>query len=187
MSTTRPSGHDEYDSVGDRDQEEPSTLILETSTVANLRKTEETTGDDEETEVKADEGARTGIRCRETDKRGQTESGATTTTKEEEADTKVGSTVGEARNTKHAVRPVEGQETSMHPEEQRRVTEDSGRVGPLRGEYEEEDDNDESWHDTREDGWETVACGKAKNGAATAPKGEAKGRAEDREVENPHV
>ena len=63
--------------------------------------------------------------------------------KGEEADAKVWSTTGEERNTKHALWQAEGQETSMHPEERQRVTEDSGRVGPLRGKYEEEDDNDE--------------------------------------------
>jgi hypothetical protein len=35
---------------------------------------------------------------------------------------------------------------------------------PLRGEY-EDDNDDESWHDAREDRWETAACGKAKDGA----------------------
>ena len=51
---------------------------------------------------------------------------------------------------------MEGQETSMHLEEPQRVTEDDGRMTPLRGEYEEEDDNDESWHDAREDWWEAT-------------------------------
>ena len=58
---------------------------------------------------------------------------------------------GEARNTKHAIRPVEGQETSMPTEEAQRTTNDDGRMAPLRGKYEEEDADDESWHDARED------------------------------------
>ena len=70
---------------------------------------------------------------------GQTELGGITATKGEEANTEVGSTEGESHNTKHALWPAEGQETSMHPEERQRFTEDSGRVGPLRGEYETED------------------------------------------------
>ena len=118
---------------------------------------------------------------------GQTESRGTTTTKGEEANAEVGSTASEACNRKHALRPAEGQQTSMHPEERQQVTEDSGRVGPLRGKYEEEDDNDKSWHDAREDGWETAACGKAKNRATTEPEAEAKGRAEEEEVGNRHV
>ena len=68
-----------------------------------------------------------------------------------ETDAKVGPTAGEVSNTEHAIRPVEGQETSMHFEEPQRVTDDDSRMTPLRGEYEEEDDNDESWHDAIED------------------------------------
>ena len=76
---------------------------------------------------------------------------------------------GEARNTKHAIRPVEGQETSMHMEELQQATDDDGRMAPLRGEYEEED-NDESWHDAREDWWEMTAYGKAMNGDEAVPR-----------------
>ena len=57
------------------------------------------------------------------------------------------------RNEKHAMRPVEGQETSMHMEEPHRATDDDGRITPSRGEN-KEDGNDESWHDAREDWWE---------------------------------
>ena len=71
----------------------------------------------------------------------------------------------------------------MHPEERQRVTEDSGRVGPLRGKYEEEDDNDESWHDAKEDGWETVSYGQGQYGAAV----EEEARVEEEEVGNRHV
>jgi hypothetical protein len=90
------------------------------------------------------------------------------------------------RNTKHALWPVEGQDTSMHPEEPQRVTDDDGRMTPLRGEY-EEDNDDESRHDAREDGWEMTACAKAKDGAGTEPEGGAKGRVGEEEVGNWHV
>ena len=138
VSTRRPSRLDEYDSVGDREWEEPSTPIRETSAVADRRKTEETAGDGEESEVEVDEATNTGFRCGETDERGhedQTESRAATTTKEEEleADAEVGTTASEGREAKHALRPAEGQETSMHPEERQRVTDDDGRVKPSRG------------------------------------------------------
>ena len=63
------------------------------------------------------------------------------------------------------------------------MIDDSGRVGPLRGEYEEEDDNDESWHDAKEDGWETVSYGQGQYGAAV----EEEARVEEEEVENRHV
>ena len=56
----------------------------------------------------------------------------------------------------------------------------------MRGEYEEEDNNDVSWQDAREDGWETAASGKAKNEAAPEPKEEVKGRAGEEEVRNRH-
>ena len=98
-------------------------------------------------EVEADEVTGTGIRYEMADGRGQngqTESRGTTTTKGEEADAEVRSMTSEGRITKHAPRSAEGQEASMHPEGPQRVTKVNGRVGPLRGEYEEEDDNDES-------------------------------------------
>ena len=66
----------------------------------------------------------------------------------------------------------------MHSEEPQRVTDDDGRMTPLRGEYEEEDDNDESWHDAREDWWETTTCANAKSGATAALEVEARGRVE---------
>ena len=70
MSTRRPSGHDEYDSVGDRDREEPSTLILETSSIAEQYKPEGMVGGGERSMVEVDEDAETGILCGTTDKRG---------------------------------------------------------------------------------------------------------------------
>ena len=50
--------------------------------------------------------------------------------------------VGEARNTKHAIRPEEGHETSMPTEEPQRATDDDGWMTPLRGEYEEDADDE---------------------------------------------
>ena len=152
------------DSVGDREREEPSTPIREASAVTDRRETEETEGGGKELEARADEVTNTGVWCGKTDERE-----GTTTMKGEEADAKVWSTTGEERNTKHALWQAEGQETSMHPEKRQRVTEDSGRVGPLRGEYEEEDGNNKSWHDAREDGWEIASYGEAKNEAETKP------------------
>ena len=72
-----------------------------------------------------------------------------------ETDAEVRSTA-EERNVKHAMRLEEGQETSMHTEEPHPVTDNDGRITPLRGEN-EEDGNDDSWHDAREDWWEEVA------------------------------
>ena len=113
--------------MGDREREKPSTPILETSVVANQRKTEETAGGGEELET----------------------------------DTEVGSTA-EERDETHAIRAVEGQETSMPTEEPQRAADDDGLIMPSRGEYEEEGDDDESRHDAREDWWEEVAYEEAK-------------------------
>ena len=60
MSTRRPSGLDEYDSVGDREREEPSTPIRETLAVADRRKTKETAGGGEELEADAEVGSKAG-------------------------------------------------------------------------------------------------------------------------------
>jgi hypothetical protein len=57
----------------------------------------------------------------------------------------------------------------------------------MRGEYEEDDDDDESWHGAREDGWETTACGKANDGTRTEPEGESEGLIGEEEVGNRHV
>jgi hypothetical protein len=51
----------------------------------------------------------------------------------EDTDAEVGVTAGEGHGTEHALRPAEGQGTSMHPEERQRVPDDDGRVKPLRG------------------------------------------------------
>ena len=111
VSARRPSGHNEYGSVENREREGPLTPILDTSVVADQCKTEETAGGGEESEAEAGEGGEMGIRCGKTDKRGQegqTELGGTMTTKGEAADVDDGSTTGEAHNTKHALRPMEG-------------------------------------------------------------------------------
>ena len=86
--------------MGDREREEPSTSILETSAVADQRKTKETVGGGGEME----------------------------------SDAEVGS-MGKARHTTHALRPVEGQETSMPTEEPHRATDDDGRITPSRGKH----------------------------------------------------
>ena len=51
---SRPSRHDDYGSVEDREREEPSTPILKTLAVVDQRKTEETVGSGEESEVEAE-------------------------------------------------------------------------------------------------------------------------------------
>ena len=92
----------------------------ETVVIADKRKAQETTCGSEESEVDVNEGAKKGIRHGKTDERGeegQSELEGTTTMKREEADMEIGSTAGEARNTKNALQSVEGEETSMHPKE----------------------------------------------------------------------
>ena len=44
------------------------------------------------------------------------------------------------------------------------MTDDDGRMTPLKGEYEEEDGDDESRHAAREDWWEAAAYGEAEIG-----------------------
>ena len=90
--------------------------MLETSAVADQRKTEETAGGGEELEDNAESGTGADARCG----------------KDEETNAEVGSTEDE-REVKHALRPPEGQETSMHSGERRRVTGNGGPVGPMRG------------------------------------------------------
>ena len=80
-----------------------------------------------------------------------------------ETDTEVGSTA-EERDEMHAIRPMEGQDTSMPTEEPHRATDDDGRITPSRGENEEEDSDDESWHNAKEDWWEAAAFEKATHG-----------------------
>ena len=53
----RPSGRKDDDSVRDREREEPSTPILETSAIADQRKTEETVGGGEEMETDEEVGS----------------------------------------------------------------------------------------------------------------------------------
>ena len=86
----RPSGHDDYGSVADREREEPSTPNLETSAVADQRQIGETTGGGEELKAEGDEDTKTGIRCR-------------TTTNREEVNAGIGSTTNEGWNTMHTI------------------------------------------------------------------------------------
>ena len=60
-STKKPSVHEEYNSVGDRGREEPSTSILETSAVAEQHKPEGMVGGGKRSVVEADEDAKTRI------------------------------------------------------------------------------------------------------------------------------
>ena len=89
----RPSGHKDYDSVGDREWEEPSTPIREASADADRRKTEELAGGGEESEANAASGTGADARCSKADERGRNgkpESKEATATKDEETDTEVG-------------------------------------------------------------------------------------------------
>ena len=52
----------------------------------------------------------------------------------------------------------------MHSKAPQRVTDDDGRMTPLRGEYEEEDCKDESWPDARGDWWQAAAYGEGEIG-----------------------
>ena len=109
----RLTGHDKYGSVRGREQDEPSTPMLETSAVAEQRKTEEMMGGGEESEANAESGTRADARCGKTDGRGRNgkpESKEATAMK----DTEVGSTASERDEAKHALPPVEGEDTSMY-------------------------------------------------------------------------
>ena len=62
MSTRRPSRHDDYDSVDDREQGEPFTPTLEASTVVDQHKTEETMDGGQELKIGVDESVDGGDR-----------------------------------------------------------------------------------------------------------------------------
>jgi hypothetical protein len=159
VSAKRPSRLGEDDSVGDREQEEPSTPIQEASAVTDQRKTEETAGGGEELEDDAESDIGADIRYDgRAGQAGKPESEGATTTKDEETDAEFGSTT-DGHDGRHVVQPVEGQGTSMRAEGPQQGTDGDGRMTPMRGEY-EEDDDDESWHGAKENGWETAACGK---------------------------
>ena len=87
-------------------------------------------------------------RCGKADERGRNgepESKEATATKDEETDTEVGSTASGRDEAKHALRPVEGHETSMHTTDgPHRATGDDGRITPSRSEYEEESGDEET-------------------------------------------
>ena len=89
----RLTGHDEYGSVRGRERDEPSTPMLETSVVADQRKTEEMAGGGEELKDNAESGTGADARCG----------------KDEETNAEVGSTADE-REVKHALQPAEGVE-----------------------------------------------------------------------------
>ena len=113
----RPSETEEHDSVGDREQEEPSTPILKTPAVEEQHKPEGMVGGGERSIIEEDGDAETSILC------------GTTTTKEEKADAEVGTTTSEGHDTGHALRPAEGQGTSVHSNEPQH----DGRMKPSRG------------------------------------------------------
>jgi hypothetical protein len=103
---------------------------------------------------------------------GKPESEGVTAVKDEVTDTEFGSTT-DGRDG-HATRPVEGQGTSMRAEGPQQGTDGDGRMTPMRGEYEENYDED-SWHGARKDGRETAAFGKANDGTGMEPEEEAEG------------
>ena len=89
----RQTGHYEYGSVRGREQEGPSTPILETSAVTYQHKTEETAGGGEELEANTESGIGANARCGKVNERGQDgkrESEEATATKDEETDSEVG-------------------------------------------------------------------------------------------------
>ena len=112
-----------------RQRQDPQTPVSEAIAVALecQHKTKEMAGGSEELEIEVDDNSEACIRC------------GMTTTKGGESDTEVGTTTSEGRKMKHALRPLEGQETSMHPKQPERVTDDCGRVKPLRCKYGKKD------------------------------------------------
>ena len=83
-------------------KEEPSTPILKTPAVEGQHKPEGMVGGGERPIIEEDGNVETSISC------------GATTSKEEKADTEVGTTTSERHDTGHALRPAEGQGTSMH-------------------------------------------------------------------------
>jgi hypothetical protein len=116
-------------------REGPCTPIREASAVTKQCKPDGTGGDGEES------GARVDVRCGKAGEQAQDdepEPGGATAMEGEETDAELGS-ADEGRNMEHALRPTEGQETSMHPVERQRKTDDNGRGKPLRGRDKMED------------------------------------------------
>jgi hypothetical protein len=119
----------------DRQQEEPSTPIRKASAVTKQRKSDGTVGGGEESEADEESGTGVSVRCGKAGKQAQhdePESGGATAMEDEKTNTEFGST-DEGCNTKHALRPTEGQRTSMHPVERQREIDDNGRSKPSRG------------------------------------------------------
>jgi hypothetical protein len=80
---------------------------------------------------------------------GKPELEGATATKDEETDAEFSSTI-DGRDGRHATRPVEGQGASMRAEGPQQGTDGDSQITPMRGEYEENDDDD-SWHSARKD------------------------------------
>ena len=100
--------------MGDREQEEPSTPILKTPAVEEQHKPEGMVGGGERSMIEEDGDAETGISCR--------------------------TTTSEGHDMGHALRPAEGQGTSVHLNEPQRVTDEGGRDEPSRGKRGTNDD-----------------------------------------------
>jgi hypothetical protein len=175
VSKERPSRLGEDDSVGDREREEPSKPIREASAVTEQRKSEGTAGGGEELEDDAESDIGSDIRYDgRAGQGGKPESEGATAIKDDETDAEFGSST-DGRDGRHATRTVEGQGASMRTEEPQQGTNGDGRMTPMGGEYEDGDDDDESWHGAREDGRETTAFRRANDGTGTEPEGESEG------------
>jgi hypothetical protein len=123
-----PSRLGKDDSVGDREREEPSTPIREALAVTERRKSDGTVGGGEELEDGAESDIGAGIRCDgRAGQDGKPELGGATATEDVETDAEFGST-GEERNGRHAIRPMEGQETGMHADGAQQGTDGDGRT-----------------------------------------------------------
>jgi hypothetical protein len=142
VSAKRPSTLGEDDSVEDREREAPSTPIREASAVADRRKSEGTAGGDEEFKDNAESDIRADIRHDgRTGQGGKPESEGATAIKDEVTDAEFGSTT-DGRDGRHATWPVEGQGTSMCAEGPQQGTDGDGWMTLMRGEYEENNDDD---------------------------------------------
>jgi hypothetical protein len=112
---------------------------------------------------------------------GRPESKGATATEDVEIDAEFEST-REERNGKRAIRPIEGQGTSMHADGRQQGSDGDGRMIRTGGEH-EKDEDDESWHGAREEGWETAAYGKANNGTRMEPGGGKRATTEEKTSE----
>jgi hypothetical protein len=169
--------------VGDREWEQPSTPIRGASAVTKQRKSDGTVGGGEELEDGAESDIGAGIRYDgQACQGGKPESEGATATGDVENDAEFGPTE-EERNGRHAIRPTEGQGTSMHADGPQEGSDGDGRMIRTGGEHEKDDDG-ESRHGAREEGWETAACGKANDGTGTEPEGKERATVEKSTSEN---